>query len=188
MAHIYGHTWPVRWGKEGELRDVHVYSNCDHAELFLNGKSLGTKQRDSQNFPAAGLRWDVSFSAGPNHLQVVAHKDQTQVTDEINLTYQTTPWGKPSELRLTEKQRTKDTITATVHLYDSNGVLCLDSRTPVRFSLAGAGKLIDNLGTTRGSRELQLYNGRAEISLVLKGACTLGVASEGLPTAFLNLS
>ena len=57
MAHIYGHSWPIRWGKFGELRAVHVYSNCDRAELFLNGKSLGTKQRDSQDFPAAGLRW-----------------------------------------------------------------------------------------------------------------------------------
>jgi hypothetical protein len=35
---------------------------------------------------------------------------------------------------------------------------------------------------------LQLYNGRAEISLTRKGGCTLGVVSEGLPPAFLNLS
>ena len=42
MVHIYGHNWPVRWGKKGEKRSVHVYSNCDRAELFLNGESLGT--------------------------------------------------------------------------------------------------------------------------------------------------
>ena len=56
MAHIYRHSWPVRWGREGELRIVHVYSNCDRAELFLNDKSLGTLQRNSQDFPAAELR------------------------------------------------------------------------------------------------------------------------------------
>lgn len=188
MAHIYGHSWPVRWGKEGEKRSVKVYSNCDHAELFLNGKSQGTMQRDSQNFPAAGLRWNVVFASGPNHLRVVATKGQERVSDEIELTYQTQPWSKPAELRLVEKQREKDIITVSAHLYDSKGVLCLDSRNSVRFSLAGAGRLIDNLGTTRGSRELQLYNGRAEISLVSKGGCTVGVTSEGLPAALLKLT
>ncbi|MDP9052329.1 MAG: hypothetical protein M3O31_16650, partial [Acidobacteriota bacterium] len=72
--------------------------------------------------------------------------------------------------------------------YDANGVACLDSRNVVRFSLAGGGRLLDNLGTSRGSRELQLYNGRAEISVIRTGGCTLGITSEGLPSAFLKLS
>jgi beta-galactosidase len=188
MAHIYGHTWPVRWGKAGEARDVHVYSNCEHAELFLNGKSLGTMQRDSQNFPAAGLRWQVAFASGANRLHVVASKGNVTVTDEIALTYQTEPWGKPAELRLHEKERKGNTVCVGAMLYDARGVPCLDSRNVVRFSLAGAGRLLDNLGTSRGSRELQLYNGRAEISLKLTGGCTIGVTSEDLPPAFLNLS
>jgi beta-galactosidase len=166
---------------------VHVYSNCERAELFLNGKSLGTMQRESQNFPAAGLRWKVAFAGGPNRLHVIATKGNVTVTDEIELTYQTEPWGKPAELRLHEKERKGNTVSVGAMLYDGKGVPCLDSRNVVRFSLAGAGRLLDNLGTSRGSRELQLYNGRAEISLICTGRCTLGVASEGLPTAFLNL-
>jgi len=188
MAHIYGHTWPIRWGKAGEARDVHVYSNCEHAELFLNGKSLGTMQRDSQNFPAAGLRWQVAFASGANRLHVIASKGNVTVTDEIALTYQTEPWGKPAELRLHEKERKGNTVCVGAMLYDARRVPCLDSRNVVRFSLAGAGRLLDNLGTSRGSRELQLYNGRAEISLTLTGGCTIGVTSEDLPPAFLNLS
>ena len=188
MAHIYGHTWPIRWGKAGEMRDVHVYSNCDCAELFLNGKSLGTMQRDSQNFPAAGLRWPVAFTGGVNRLHVIATKRHVTITDEIELTYQTEPWGQPAELRLHEKERKGEIISVGAMLYDAKGVPCLDSRNDVRFSLAGAGRLVDNLGTSRGSRELQLYNGRAEISLTRTGRCTLGITSEGLPPAFLNLS
>lgn len=188
MAHIYGHSWPVRWGKQGETRDVHVYSNCDRAELFLNGKSLGIMQRDSQNFPAAGLRWKVAFANGPNRLHVIATKGEVTVTDEIELIYQTEPWGKPAELRLLEKGRRKGAVTVEAKLYDAKGVLCLDSSNTVRFSLAGEGTLLDNLGTSRGSRELQLYNGRAEISVTRNSGCTLGVASEGLPAAFLKLS
>jgi beta-galactosidase len=188
MVHIYGHSWPVRWGNEGELRDVHVYSNCNRAELFLNGKSLGTKNRDSQNFPAAGLRWKVAFASGPNQLHVVATKGAVTVADEVELTYQTEPWGKPAELRLVEKARKGTITTIEAALYDANGVLCLDSSNAIRFSLAGEGKLLDNLGTSRGSRELQLYNGRAAISVTRSGECTLGVSSEGLPSAFLKLS
>jgi beta-galactosidase len=188
MVHLYGHTWPVRWGKPGELRDVYAYSNCDSAELFLNGKSMGTMQRDSQNFPAAGLRWKVAFAAGANTLRVVARRGATAISDEIALTYQTDPWGKPAELRLEQKGRSKDIVTVRATIHDAAGVLCLDSRNAVRFSVAGDGKLIDNLGTAKGSRELQLSNGRAEISVAARDGCTVGVACEGVPAAFLRLS
>jgi len=188
MAHIYGHSWPVRWGKAGELRDVHVYSNCERAELFLNGRSQGVRHRDSQDFPAAGLRWKVAFAHGTNHLHVAATKGSVTVVDDVELTYQSEPWDKPAELRLLEKARSKGIVTVEAKLYDARGVHCLDSANLVRFSLAGDGKLLDNLGTSRGSRELQLYNGRAEISLTRTGGCTIGVSSEGLPAAFLNLS
>jgi beta-galactosidase len=188
MVHIYGHSWPIRWGKLGEERNVNVYSNCDRAELFLNGKSLGTMHRDSQNFPAAGLRWKVAFAAGPNRLRVVATRGKVTVTDQVDLAYQTQPWGKPVELRLLEKSRKENIVSVGATIYDAGGIPCLDSCNVVRFSLAGEGKLLDNLGTARGARELQLYNGRAEISVKRKGGCTLGVASEGLPAAFLSLS
>ena len=187
MVRIYGHTWPVRWGKPGEQRTVNVYSNCDRAELFLNDKSLGAMQRDSQNFPAAGLRWQVAFADGHNLLHVVAVKGQTTVTDQIELTYQTTPWGKPAEFHLHQTQVKDDIVTVAAAVFDAKGVPCLDARNTIRFSLAGDGKLLDNLGTARGSRELQLYNGRAEISVKRIGGCSIGVASEGLPTAFLKL-
>jgi beta-galactosidase len=187
MAHIYGHSWPVRWGKAGEKRTVKVYSNCEKAELFLNGKSQGVKVRDSQNFPAAGLHWDVEFAGGKNELRVVATKGQAQVSDEVALTYQTEPWGKPAELRLAVKERKGDVVTVAAHLHDGKGVLCLDSRKLVRFSVAGAGKLLDNMGTARGSREVQLANGRAEISIAMKGGCALGVTSEGLQAALINI-
>lgn len=187
MAHIYGHSWPIRWGRQGQLRKVHVYSNCDYAELFLNGVSQGTKERDSQNFPAAGLRWDVAFAPGSNHLRVEARKGDTTITDEINLTYQSEPWGKPATLQVFEKERDGNRITVEAKLFDAQGVLCLDARDFVRFSLAGTGRLIDNLGTTRASRELQLANGRAEISLHATGACTVEAAVEGLPAAALKV-
>jgi beta-galactosidase len=188
MVHIYGHSWPVRWGKTGEKRSVHVYSNCDRAELFLNGESLETRRRDSQNFPAAGLRWEVAFASGPNHLRALATKGEVTVQDEIYLTYQNEQWGRPAQLKLSQKERKDNVVTVEAKLFDAKDVLCLDSARTVRFSLAGAGSLIDNLGTTRGSREVQLSNGRAEISLVRKKrGCRVSAMPEGLSAAFLEL-
>lgn len=193
MARIYGHSWPVRWGKAGELRSVQVYSNCSSAELFLNGVSLGTKKRDSQDFPAAGLRWESAFRKGENHLRVVATRGGTTVTDELSFTYQTETWGKPALMRLVENARSKDAqgqdcITVQASLHDDQGVMCLDAATVVRFALTGAGRLIDNLGTVRASRELQLANGRAEITLVHLGSCRVEVTQEGLPASALTLA
>ena len=54
MLHIYGHSWPVRWGKPGEPKEILVYSNCPEVELFVNGVSQGRKKRNSQTFRQQG--------------------------------------------------------------------------------------------------------------------------------------
>ncbi|GHT50507.1 hypothetical protein AGMMS49982_05950 [Bacteroidia bacterium] len=59
-----------------------------------------------------------------------------------------------------------------VLLLDADGVPCLDARNYLEFSLAGDGNLIDNQGTSTGSRKLQAYNGRAQIKVKLNGSDT----------------
>lgn len=186
MVHIYGHSWPIRWGAAGEQKMVKVYSNCDTAELFLNGVSVGIRKRNSQDFPAAGLRWMVSFVEGTNKLRVVAHKNSVTANDEIEFLYQTKTWGAPAILTLTELRRDADKVTVEARLYDAQGVLCLDARNRVRFTLAGNDALIDNLGTPTGSRVVELCNGRTEISLrrANAGQTTVGVSSKGIADAF----
>lgn len=188
MVYIYGHTWPVRWGKEGEARRVRVYSNCAEVELFLNGASQGKRKRDSQDFPCAGLRWDVVFQKGKNKLRVVANDNGKLLHDEIEFAYQAEAWGSPAELRIAQLQRDNDKVTVETRIHDADGILCLDARESVRFSLAGEGKLMDDLGTTRASRELQLSNGRAQISFKKLGKCTLTAQVKGIPGAVLEMA
>jgi beta-galactosidase len=193
MVHIYGHSWPVRWGNIGDSRVVKVYSNCATAELFLNGVSLGVRHRDMQNFPAAGLRWQVAFRGGANRLRVVAHAiDGLVVTDEVTLSYQPGPWGAPTAFRMRVIGRpvTSGTGTVTVEatLHDPAGLLCLDARNVVRFTIAGSGQLIDNQGTSTGSRVIELYNGRVQISVAGAGPDTvIALHTDGLPTVLCSL-
>jgi len=189
MLHIYGRTWPVRWGKPDELKEVKVFSNCREVELFVNGVSAGMRQRAATNFPAAGLRWQVKFNEGTNTLHAVAHTVSGDLMDEINQEYQTATWDVPATLSLKQIAASNDIITIEARALDRNGVPCLDAANFVRFGLTGDGQLLDNLGTTTGSRLLQLCNGRAQISLQMSGRkAVASIACEGLLTQFLNVT
>jgi len=81
------------------------------------------------------------------------------------------------------------TVTVEAKLYDAKGVLCLDARNRLRFSMAGMGSLIDNRGTSKASRVVEMYNGRAEISLTRKdGGSVVGVSTAGIKPAFCNIA
>lgn len=189
MAHIYGHSWPVRWGDAGEEKLIKVYSNCTEVELFVNGKSYGIKKRNSQDFPAAGLHWQVALAEGKNSIKVIAKKGKATVTDEITQMYQTQKWGKPAKLVVEQMEDTNGTITAQVKVLDSNNVPCLDAINWINFDLAGDGLMLDDLGTAGGSRRVQAYNGRATIKVnIRQGKSILGVKSPGMSTVFLNLA
>ncbi|BDD10520.1 beta-galactosidase [Fulvitalea axinellae] len=188
MVRIYGHSWETRWGAKGEKRLVKIYSNCTEVELFLNGVSLGKKKRDSQNFPAAGLRWKVAFKDGKNHIKAVATKGKTTVVDEYDFEYQTEQWGKATRMEMSVKEIKGDVATVKVYAYDAKGLKCLDYKKFVRFNVAGAGELIKNQGTANGSSKVQFRNGMAEIKVRLKGGVSVvGVDSEGLESAFVKL-
>ena len=212
MVRIYGHTWPVRWGRASQQRLVRVYSNCASVELFLNGQSLGSRSRSPGDFPCSGLRWMTAFADGKNELVAVAHlPDGKTLRDTVQFQYQATAWAAPAELRLriaepqptqsalqpnlypvpqlaTARRAPQPLVTVEATLHDARGTLCLDARNRVRFSLAGPGLLLDNQGTVGGSREVELANGRAWITIA--GAApgsVLAITANGLPTTTLPL-
>jgi len=189
MARIFGHSWPIRWGEKGEKKMIKVYSNAEQAELFLNGKSLGIKKRNSQDFPAAGLRWEAIFEEGENTLKVVAKKKGEMVVDEIKQQYQTAKWGKPAKFMVKEVQQNTDgSAWVEVQLVDSNNVPCLDSREYITFDITGDGSLLKDQGTARGSSYVQAYNGRAMIKVNKNGGTSIvSIKSAGIPTAFVNV-
>ncbi|NEW08265.1 glycoside hydrolase family 2 protein [Paenibacillus sp. SYP-B3998] len=182
MVRIYGHTMPVRWGTQEELKCLKVYSNCSKAELFLNGVSLGVRQRDSNDFPCAGLRWHTSFNPGINHVQVIAEKDDIIVKDELVFNYQTESWGEPTELKLTTEKQDDGRIYVEARMFDEKGVFCPNAAHFVRFGLCGDGRLLDGLGTIHGSRLVQLASGHAGIYVDPQGGRQAAIGE----TAFVS--
>lgn len=190
MIHIFGHSQPVRWGDNGEKKEILVYSNCPEVELFVNGKSCGVKKRDSQDYPAAGLHWDVALTPGANDVKAVARsKGQTICDDELNWTYQTEKWSSASQIVTSHTPIDDETELIEVTLVDDKGVACLDSRKVIRFEVAGDGELIKNQGTAGGSAKVEAANGRASIRLKKSnGNSVVAVKSSDMPTQFVTVN
>jgi beta-galactosidase len=120
--------------------------------------------------------------------KVIAKKGKEKVEDEISFEYQTEKWGKPAKATIEKTSETNGIATIEIKLYDNKNNLCVDAANWVRFALAGDGKLIDNQGTSTGSRYVQMYNGRAIIKVNTNGGkSTVSAKIDGVPTTFINL-
>jgi len=189
MVHIYGHSWPVRWGNKDEMKQVLVYSNCNEVELFVNDVSFGVKIRNSQDFPAAGLRWSVPLKEGNNKIRAIAVKNKKakSVSDEIQFEYQTEKWGEEAGIRLKSTPLSPDSLMIEAQIVDAKGIRCLDSKKQIEFGITGDAQLIQNMGTSTGSRKIESYNGRACIKVLRKGDCFVSAKANKIPTAFIKL-
>ncbi|NDW09649.1 glycoside hydrolase family 2 TIM barrel-domain containing protein [Dysgonomonas sp. 520] len=188
MVHIFGHNWKTRWGKADDLKMIKVYSNCDKVELFLNGESLSTKKRNSQDFPAAGLRWESQFRQGRNIVKAIGTKGRVRIEDEISFDYETRNFGKASSIRASVIEETSEYAWIEAELFDENGVVSLDSKDYIYFNSVGNGKLVVNQGTSTGSSKVQAYNGRAGIKLMKNnGKNIISIKSDNLTTVFLAI-
>lgn len=198
MLHIFGHNIPTRWGLVGEKKQVLVYSNCKSVELFVNGKSQGVRHHNTQDYPAAGFHWDVILQEGKNEIKAVA---DNKLLDVITQEYQTAPWGKADHIRLMAYpvDNSVSEVMIEAQVEDAAGNKCLDNASFFHFELAGDAQLVDNQGTSTGSRKIQASNGRARIKVHLASGtekqtatennkrAVVAVKQQGLATAFIAL-
>ena len=188
MLHIYGHTWPIRWGEKEESKMIKVYSNASEVELFVNGESQGLKKRNSQDFPAAGLRWMVKLNEGNNQIKAVAKNGRQILVDEIEQQYQTKKWGKPAKLLVEQIAVEGEVITVQAQIVDDTNTPCLDAKDWIYFGSTGDGQLIVDQGTSTGSKKVQAYNGRALIKLRLpSGRAVVSGRMEGSKSTLLTI-
>ena len=163
MAHILPHwTWPDRIGK---ITPVHVYSSGDEAELFLNNKSLGRKNKSAYEYR---FRWDdVVYE--PGELKVITYKNGKQWATAMVKTA-----GKPASLRLKADRKSivadgKDLAFITLQVLDSKGIIVPEASNLIKFQVSGPGEIVatDNGDPTDlrtfSSKERNAFNGLALI-------------------------
>lgn len=171
MVHIYGHSWPIRWGKADKEKRIDVYSNAPEVELLLDGKSLGRKKRDAADFPAAGLRWNTTLPALEYTLVAIARdaKGRTLCSDTLTQRYETRVWGAPARIILCEKTLPDSSRCIEAQVVDAQGVPCLDCAGFITWGCTDAKRLLVHQGTATGSSCIQAANGRSTI-IVRDGA------------------
>nr|WP_319776250.1 glycoside hydrolase family 2 TIM barrel-domain containing protein [uncultured Sphaerochaeta sp.] len=185
MVRLFGHGWTIRWGSEGEQKEFRAYSNCPRAELFLDGRSLGERERNTEDFPAAGLRWNAELTAGSHAIVVKAYYGNEVFEDGYNFMYQSEQWGKPAAIRSQFRASDQHTILWEIEVVDSQNRRCLDFDKRVYFSAAGNSPLITEMGTATGSRIIECANGRASIALQnINTPSVLAAWIKGLPLCF----
>ncbi|MEM9983710.1 MAG: glycoside hydrolase family 2 TIM barrel-domain containing protein [Bacteroidota bacterium] len=153
MIHLLPHwNWE---GMEGETIPVYCYTNCEEAELFVNGKSMGrrVKGKDKTKILIDFLRyepktfdspyrlsWEVPYEAGS--IKVVGYQDGKAILEKEIQTA-----GKPAQIALSVDREQldadgRDLAYVTVRILDKAGNLCPMADNQVNFEVEGAGELI----------------------------------------------
>ncbi|MBD5358074.1 MAG: glycoside hydrolase family 2 protein [Bacteroides sp.] len=138
--HILPHwNWE---GREGEVTPVFVYTDSPKAELFINGKSQGTREKktDGSNMERYRLMWNETVYE-PGEVKVVAYNADGSVAGEKSIRTA----GKPDHLVLTPNRKEmkadgEDLVYITVQVADKDGNIVPTDERAVKFSAKGAGK------------------------------------------------
>ena len=188
VLHIFPH-W--NWSA-GDIVDVWgYYNNADEVELFLNGKSLGSRSKKGDDLHVS---WSVPYE--PGTLKAVSRKD-----GKVVLERQVETAGTPAKIELiSDKKELKpdgnDMIFVTVNLQDDKGILSPRADNLVQFEVEGGGKIV---GVDNGY-QASLEPFKADYRKAFNGKClviiqsnyenkpiTLKASSEGLDSGTLTI-
>jgi len=173
MLHVFPH-W--NWAP-GQNIDVWAYTNAAEVELFLNGASLGAKQKPEQ---VSHLMWRVAYT--PGTLRAVARTGEGRVvaTQEVKTA------GVPARVALAPDRGTihadgNDLSFVTVTVEDSAGVPVPTAEPLVRFRVAGDARIVGVDNGDQISHEpfqadhVRLFEGKALV--IIRGGRTPGTVT-----------
>lgn len=181
-------------GEEGKTINVWVESNCGNVELFLNGKSLGSKTMEKNSH----LEWNIAYE--PGTLEAKGIRNGKTITDKIETT------GDPVKIILTPDRAVinadgEDVSVITATAVDSKGREVPTAGSLIQFEIEGKGKII-GVGNgdpssheadkyLTGNYKRSLFSGKCQIiiqSLKESGNIILKASSDGMEsgTAVIN--
>jgi beta-galactosidase len=138
VLHVFPH-WNWKLGETVDI--VAYYNNADEVELFLNGRSQGTKRKQGDDMR---VYWRLPFA--PGLLKAVSRKNsKTVLSREVRTA------GTPAKIVLTPdrgaiKADGVDLSFVTVKVVDKNGTSVPFADNLIKFQLAGPGSIagVDN--------------------------------------------
>lgn len=174
VLHIFPH-W--NW-LPGKTVDVWAYyNNADEVELFLNGKSLGTRAKKGEELHVV---WQVKYE--PGTLKAISRKGgQVVLEKEIKTA------GKAAKIELLADRSQisadgKDLSFVTVKILDAQGNVVPDAAQLVQFKLNGPGTIV---GVDNGF-QASLEPFKADYRKAYRGLC-LAIIQAGQTAGDLTL-
>ena len=187
VLHVFPH-W--NWN-QGDTVDVWAYFNQEEVELFLNGKSMGSKRKVVNEFH---VMWRLKFE--PGTLRAVGKTNGQEVmVKEIHTA------GSPAKIKLTADRSElradgKDLSFITVQILDKDGHIVPKADNLVHFSIDGEAKIasVDNGDPTSHepfkANYRRAFNGKC-LAIVQTGykpkKVNVTATSEGLESTILTL-
>ena len=181
VLHVLPHwNWE---GKEGQVIPVHVYTNCDKVELFVNGESKGLLERADKQYR---LRWDEVVYQ-PGKVEAVGWKDGRKVATE---TIKTSGPARKIRLNLEKGFGEGDLFYVDVKITDKKGNFAPTAGNELKFSVKGPGEILavdagdpTCLNPFR-SDSINAFNGLASVIIKTKpgakGKIVVTATSDGL--------
>ena len=181
---VYADWTPANTGSHDE--NVEVYTNCEEADLLLNGVSLGKQKLHADASPIA---YKVPYAAGT--LVAIGYNDGKEVSrNELRTA------GKAVSVRLTAEHPTvssaqSDLVFVTATLRDANGTVVPESGTQLSFAVTGPGTIVATDNANNADHDpfnapaRKTFQGRAVMlvrATATTGTITLTATSPGLTT------
>lgn len=129
---------PAVWNYEdGEMIRVVAYTNCEEAELFLNGVQIGArKPYDETN---GVIYWDVPYRGGK--LTVKGYNDGSEAAD-YSIQSSKRPFAIKAKADKTKGLKPGDVIHVEISIVDEDEVPVVLADNLVKLSISGPAKLL----------------------------------------------
>jgi beta-galactosidase len=182
----------------GQKVSVHCYTSFDKGELFLNGKSLGVREKDPSGlYTTYRLVWD-DIIYQPGELKVVALDENNNPVKETSVNTA----GEPAKIVLNTDRTEiaadgKELAFITVSVVDKDGILCPNADNLIDFSVSGEGliKAVGNGDPTSLESFVEPYrktfNGKCMVLIQSsnnEGEIILNATSNGLVAEKITIS
>lgn len=192
MIHMLPH-WDIE-AYENQNVKVWAYTNCQEAELLINGKSYGRQTIE----PYFHAEWNVPYEKG--RAEVIGYIDGTEAARDIK---ETSKEPKRLMLRLENKiKKTGDVAIVTCYTLDEDGRFVANATPTVEFFTNKLGRVVSTGSDNTDHRPIaeptrKMWEGYISVAIGIntnngcyvdeKGAIRLYARAEGLEPAMLEI-